>query len=189
MEDRSTHAHDSPAPSRWIERFAHLIPQDARLLDVACGRGRHARYFAQRGAKVLAVDRDARALASLDGIAGIETRVADFEIGAWPLGNATFDAIVVVNYLHRPLWPDLLAALTSDGTLLYETFAVGNEAYGRPSNPDFLLREGELLDVVGGKLTIVAFEQGLSSDRDAMTVVQRIAAVGRTRPWPPTISL
>lgn len=189
MEHRSTPAHDSLAPSRWIERFAHLIPEGARVLDVASGHGRHARYFAQRRAKVLAVDRDAQALASLHGIAGVDTRVMDLEIGAWPLGNAMFDAIVVVNYLHRPSCADLLAALTPDGALLYETFAVGNEAYGRPSNPDFLLCEDELLDLVRGRLTIVAFEQGLSSDRDMAKVVQRIAAVGRARRWPPAVSL
>ena len=135
---------------------------------------------------MLAVDRDAAALATLAGVQGIETMIADLETGAWPLGDVRLDAIVVANYLHRPLFPHLLAALGDDGVLLYETFAAGNERFGRPSNPDFLLRAGELLDVVRGWLTVVAFEQGeVAGERPA--VVQRLAAVGPKQPWPPAI--
>lgn len=174
------------AASAWIGRFAHLVPAGARVLDIAAGEGRHARFFASRGANVLAVDRDAAALATLRGVAGVETRTLDLEAGGWPLASETFDAIVVVNYLHRPLLPSLIAALTDDGVLLYETFAAGNERLGRPSNPDFLLREGELLDVVRGRLVVVAFEQGrVESERPA--VVQRIAATGPARAWPPRV--
>lgn len=180
--------HAALAPSAWITRFAHLVKAQARVLDVAAGHGRHARLFASRGARVLAVDRDAAALGTLAGIAGVETMIADMEAGAWPLDNARFDAIVVANYLHRPLFAALLAALADDGVLLYETFAAGNERFGRPSNPAFLLRAGELLDVVRGRLTVVAFEQGeVAGGRPA--VVQRLAAVGRKYPWPPQIGV
>ena len=175
------------ARSPWIERFAHLVPAGVRVLDVAAGSGRHALYFAARGNRVLAVDRDAAMLAAFAGAPGVEVRTLDLETGSWPLVSEVFGAIVVVNYLHRALLPHLLSSLASDGTLLYETFAVGNEAYGRPTNADFLLREGELLDTVRGRLTVVAFEQGLSPNRDKPVVVEHIAAVGRARAWPPPL--
>jgi SAM-dependent methyltransferase len=178
--------HASRQPSPWIVRFAHLVPPGARVLDVATGQGRHARYFASRGAYVVAVDRDTAALVALAGLPRIETRGADLEAGAWPFAGERFDAIVVANYLHRPLLPHLLDALADDGAFVYDTFAVGNERFGRPSNPDFLLREGELADRVRERLTIVAFEQGsVGGDRPA--VVQRLAAVGRARAWPPPL--
>jgi SAM-dependent methyltransferase len=168
------------APSPWMRRFAPLVPRGARVLDVAAGRGRHARLFAAQGARVLAVDRDAGALA------GVTTQVADLEGAPWPFAGEVFDAIVVANYLHRPLFPHLLAALAPDGALLYETFVAGNERFGRPSNPAFLLAPGELADVARDRLTLVAFEQGVvEGERPA--VVQRIAAVGRARPWPPPL--
>jgi len=178
------------APSRasaWVERFAPLVAAGARVLDLACGYGRHARFFAARGARVLAVDRDAAALATLAGEERIATRVLDLEAGRWPLPGERFDAIVVVNYLHRPLFPSLLAALADDGVLIYETFARGNEAYGRPSNPDFLLEPGELLQLAARGLTVVAFEQGDVSAPDPGAVVQRLAAVGPGRAWPPAL--
>jgi SAM-dependent methyltransferase len=157
------------------------------VLDLACGHGRHARWFAARGAWVLAVDRDADALAALDGVAGIRTRRLDLEAGAWPLDGEAFDAIVVANYLHRPAFAALLAALAPDGTLLYETFAVGHEAFGKPSNPAFLLRPGELVERVADRLAVVAFEQGRVHESGRDAVVQRIAAVGRSRAWPPPL--
>jgi SAM-dependent methyltransferase len=178
--------HASLPVSPWIARFGHLVPTGARVLDLASGHGRHARWFASRGAQVLAVDRDAAALAALEGVRGVATRVVDLEAGDWPLSGERFDAIVVTNYLHRPLFAPMLAALAEDGVLLYETFAAGNEAYGRPSNPAFLLRPGELLERVG-RLTVVAFEQGRVDGPQAAAVVQRIVAIGRDRAWPPAL--
>jgi len=112
----------------------------------------------------------------------------NLESGPWPFGGETFDAIVVVHYLHRALFLPLLHALAADGVFLYETFAEGNEAYGRPTNPDFLLQEGELLERVRERLAVVAFEQGRVAIGDGFAVVQRIAAVGRARRWPPPLS-
>jgi SAM-dependent methyltransferase len=180
--------HASLAPSPWIVRFAPLIDPAARVLDLACGRGRHARFFAARGHRVVAVDRDREALAALADDPRIETRALDLETGAWPLAGETFGAIVVANYLHRPLFPHLLAALAGDGVLLYETFARGNEAYGRPSNPEFLLAPGELLDRAARGLAVVAFEQGHVPAAAGGAVIERLAAVGPGRSWPPRLS-
>lgn len=150
-----------------------MLRPGAAVLDLACGQGRHARLFAACGQKVLALDRDAQALAGLKDIAGIETLCADVERDAWPLAGRIFDAVVVSNYLHRPLWAHLIAAVAPGGLLIYETFMQGNEAYGKPSNPDFLLRPGELLEATAA-LQPLAFEQGLLEER---AVVQRICAV------------
>jgi SAM-dependent methyltransferase len=184
-----------PAPSHapaneastWIVRFAPLVAAGARVLDLASGNGRHARYFAARGHPVVAVDRDAAALAALAGAERIETRLVDLEAGRWPLPGERFGAIVVANYLHRPLFPSLLASMADDGALLYETFARGNEAFGRPANPDFLLERDELLQLAARGLTVVAFEQGRIGAPPARAVVQRLAAVGSGRPWPPAL--
>jgi SAM-dependent methyltransferase len=184
----ASNPHFGLAPSPWIVRFAHLVPHGARVLDVAAGHGRHALLFASRGAHVTAVDRDVAALATLEGRSGIETRALDLETGAWPLAGESFDAIVVVHYLHRPTLAQLVGALAPDGALLYETFAQGNASYGRPANPDFLLRREELLDVVRGRLAVVAFEQGTTDNHGRPAVLQRIAAVGPKRPWPPALS-
>jgi SAM-dependent methyltransferase len=185
MTDAATHAGPT-APSRWIARFALLIPPGARVLDLACGQGRHSRFLAARLCDVVAIDRDRQALAALAGVPRVTTIAADLEGGSWPLSGQRFDAIVVANYLHRPLFLKLFDALAGDGAWVYETFASGNEAYGRPSNPDHLLGAGELLALVHDRLTIVAFEQGrVGGARPA--VMQRIAAVGRDRRWPPLL--
>jgi len=182
MTDAAAHA----APSPWITRFAPLIPPGARVLDLACGQGRHSRFFAARLCDIVAVDRDSQALGALAGVPRVTTFAADLEGGPWPLSGRQFDAIVVANYLHRPLFPKLLESLDRDGAFLYETFAAGNEAYGRPSNPQHLLAADELLSLLRERLTIVAFEQGLAgAARPA--VMQRIAAVGRGRRWPPLL--
>jgi SAM-dependent methyltransferase len=182
-------AHDaSLPPSRWVVRFSALVADGARVLDVACGQGRHSRWFAARGCRVVAVDRDTAALDQLAAVAGITPVSADLEAHPWPFEGEKFDAIVVTHYLHRALFPDLLRALADDGALIYETFAGGNEAYGKPSNPDFLLTDGELLTVVGRSLIVVAFEQGRIEGRPP-SVVQRLAAVGRRRRWPPELPI
>jgi len=139
---------------------------------VACGSGRHTRWFAARGHAVTAVDRDAQATAALMPLA--EVIVADIENGPWPLGDRRFDTIVVTNYLWRPLLPVLVACLADGGLLLYETFADGQQTVGRPSNPDFLLRHGELLDAAS-KLHIVAYENGFADHPPRY--LQRLAAV------------
>ncbi|WP_225032778.1 class I SAM-dependent methyltransferase [Paraburkholderia sp. XV] len=164
-------------PSRWVQRWAHLVEAGGAVLDVASGTGRHARFFAARGHPVTAIDRDAAALASMHGVDGLTTVAADIENGPWPLpAQAQFAAVVVTNYLHRPLFPQLLRALAPGGVLIYETFAQGNETVGRPSNPAFLLAPGELLDAVRALLRVVAFQDGfLAEPRPAY--VQRICAV------------
>ncbi len=176
-------------PSPWIARHATLVAAGAQVLDLAAGGGRHSRFFASRGARVLAVDRDAAALGGIAQVPGIDVLVADLESGAWPLAGQTFDAIVVANYLHRPLFARLREALRPDGVLLYETFAMGNEAYGRPANPEFLLCRDELLTLAGlaPAMTVVAFEQGVVQGLERKAVVQRLAAVGPGRPWPPSL--
>lgn len=165
-------SHLSPHASPWIQRWAHLVPSGGTVLDIACGQGRHLRWFAQRGHAVTGVDRDAAALAQLAGVA--RTIEADIENGHWPLGGETFAAVVVTNYLWRPLWPALLASVAPGGVLLYETFAEGNGTVGKPSRPDFLLRHGELLQACAG-LRVVAYEDGFLAQPDRF--VQRIAAV------------
>ena len=174
--------HDLQSPSEWVRRFAPLIVAGGRVVDVACGRGRHARYLRDCGLRVVAVDRDTQALESLRGQDGIEAVVADLESGPWPFPPGTFDAVVVTNYLWRPLWPHLVAALREGGVLIYETFALGNENFGRPANPDFLLRRNELLDWVVPRLQLVAFEQGLVS-RPKPAVIQRVCALRERPGW------
>lgn len=178
--------HAALPPSDWVLRWSHLVPAGTRVLDLACGRGRHARLLAARGCEVLAVDRDAEALATLAGIAGIETLAADLEGAPWPFPENAFGAIVVTNYLHRPQFPFIAAALRTGGVLLYETFMAGNERYGKPSNPAFLLAPGELLAAFCGPLLPAGFEQGVVG-APPRAVVQRLCAVrgGCDVPLPP----
>jgi SAM-dependent methyltransferase len=150
-------------PSPWVARWAPLVRRGP-VLDVASGAGRHARLFAQRELEVVAVDRDPQV------IPGVRFVKADLEDGSpWPFAGQRFGGIVVTNYLHRPLFPILAASLAKEGVLIYETFMLGNERFGKPSNPNFLLRPGELLQAFSA-LTLVGFEQG-ATDRAA---VQRI---------------
>lgn len=161
--------------SAWVRRWSHLVPQGASVLDLACGGGRHARWFAGRGAQVLAVDRDSAALSLLQAVPGVSTLQADLEGAAWPLAEGDrFDAIVVTNYLHRPLWPRIVQTMAEGGVLIYETFAEGQATLGKPSNPAFLLRPGELLQACAS-LRIVAYEDGF--DEPPPRFVQRIVAV------------
>ena len=167
-------AHDIDTPSPWVVRWAGAIRAGGRVLDVACGSGRHLRYLRSLGFAVVGVDRDERSLGPLRGLSGAELLAADIESGPWPLTAGEFDGVVVTNYLHRPVFPHLVAALRPGGILIYETFALGNERYGRPSNPDFLLQPGELLRRVE-PLRVIAFEQGhVSSPKEAL--IQRICA-------------
>ena len=164
--------HSGLQPSAWVTRWAHLVQPAGRVLDVAAGSGRHARWFAARGHAVTAVDRDEAALATLPP--DIRTLAADLEGDPWPLGAATFDAVVVTNYLWRPLFASLRDAVADGGLLVVETFGVGQASVGKPSNPAFLLAPGELISLVQG-LRIVAYEDGFL-DTPAR-FVQRIAAV------------
>lgn len=168
--------HAGGEPSDWVVRFASLIPPRGNVLDVACGQGRHARYLSARGLRVTALDRDREALHALEELPGIGTVCADIESGPWPFPAGDFDAVVVTNYLHRPLFPAIFGALRAGGILIYETFARGNELHGRPSNPAFLLAPGELLERVPGGFVVAAFEQGTVS-RPKPAVIQRLCAV------------
>lgn len=168
----------SPAPSPWVQRFAHLWPAGSKVLDLACGSGRHLRWLVGQGLCITGVDRDAEALAPLRPLA--EVVLADLEGGPWPLADRTFDGVVVTHYLWRPLWPRILSSLADGGVLIYETFADGQQHIGRPSRPEFLLQPGELLRLCAG-LRILAFEDGYeptpgSPDRPGR-FVQRIVAV------------
>ncbi len=171
---------DTPSP--WILRWAHLVKPNGSVLDVACGRGRHTHFFHLLGHPVTAVD---RALEAIESIAinarHCEKVVADIENANWPFAGRKFDAVVVTNYLWRPLLPTLLASLAAGGVLLYETFAAGNETVGKPSRPDFLLQSGELLEICKG-LRVVAFEEGFNSGENTKLprFLQRIAAVRET---------
>ena len=169
---------DEPA-SAWVRRWSHLAPAGGSVLDVACGRGRHARWFHSLGHRVTALDRSAEALAAIGLPAErFETVLADIEGGPWPLAGRQFDAVVVTNYLWRPLLPTLLGSLAPGGVLIYETFAAGNETVGKPSRPDFLLQPGELLQLCQS-LRTVAYEDGFETALAGTTArfVQRIAAV------------
>ena len=154
-------------------QWAGLIAPEAAVLDVAAGGGRHSRFFADRGHRVTALDRDTSRLA---GHPGIDIVQADLEDGSpWPLPGRTFGAVVVTSYLHRPLFPALLDALAPGGVLLYETFMEGNERFGEPSRSAFLLKDGELLDLARGRLSVTAYEARMISE-PKMAMAQRIAA-------------
>jgi SAM-dependent methyltransferase len=168
--------HGRQPPSAWVTRWSALIDPQARVLDLACGQGRHARVLAARGAVVTALDRDTAALASLADLASVTTVAADVESGPWPFVDGQFDAVIVTNYLHRPLFAQILSSICDGGVLIYETFMSGNERYGRPSNPQFLLRQGELLAVTDDVFQVVAFEQGLHEGPNP-AVMQRICAI------------
>ncbi|MCD6016870.1 MAG: SAM-dependent methyltransferase [Solirubrobacterales bacterium] len=168
-------------PSAWIARFAPLAPAGSPVLDLACGSGRHTRLFLARDHPVTAIDRDLSGLEDVAGQRGLELVQADLEDGSpWPLADRRFGAVVVVNYLWRPLLARIVDAVDDNGVLLYETFALGNETFGRPTNPDFLLLPGELLEMVRGRLQIVAYEHGYLKQLPA--IKQRICAVRTDRP-------
>ena len=165
-------SHGGSEASAWVQRWSHLVARGATVLDVACGSGRHLRWFAQRGCRVTGVDRDEAALALSREIA--QTVLADIESGPWPLAGRSFDAVIVTNYLWRALLPTLIGSVAEGGVLIYETFSAGNETVGKPSNPKFLLQPGELLRAAQG-LRVVAFEEGFASEPERF--VQRLVAV------------
>jgi SAM-dependent methyltransferase len=166
-------AHLELPPSPWVQRWVGWIRPGGAILDVACGSGRHARLLAHLGFEVDAVDRDARLFPKPP--AGVTLLEADIEAGPWPYAGRLFDGIVVTNYLHRPLLPVIAASLEHGGLLVYETFAQGNERFGKPSNPAFLLAPGELLEAVRGTLRVLAYED-LVVDQPRPAAVQRLCA-------------
>lgn len=173
--------HGTELPSPWIKRWSHLVPDAGTVLDVACGHGRHLRWFAERDHPVVGVDRSQEAISSIADLVSTgqaEAVVADLENAPWPFSTGprgrTFDAVIVTNYLWRPLLPAIIASVAPGGVLIYETFTTGNETVGRPSRPDFLLQPGELLRTCEG-LRVVAFEDGFVAEPERF--IQRIAAV------------
>jgi SAM-dependent methyltransferase len=163
------HSSQPESPSDWVVRWAPLVKRGP-VLDVASGPGRHARFFAERGFDVVAVDRDPQSIPDVKFVQ------ADLEDGSpWPFGEQRFGAIVVTNYLHRPLFKAIESSLTEGGVLIYETFMIGNERFGRPSNPAFLLKRGELREAFAS-LRVAAFEEGEVA-RPKPAVTQRICAV------------
>lgn len=168
-------------PSPWILRFAALIPPDGAILDIAAGHGRHTAALRALGFNVVAVDVDVSGLGDLADDPGVTVMARDLEQGDWPFAPKSFAGIVVANYLHRPHFPRYVEALADDGVLIIETFGAGNEKLGRPRNPEFLLKPGELYDAFAGALHVVAYEHGAeTAPRPA--VRQRICAVKSAPP-------
>ncbi len=171
------------APSPWVAHHAHRIRKGGEVLDLACGSGRHSRFFLEVGHPVVAIDREIEPMAELRDHPKIEAIEADLEAGqAWPFSERRFAGIVVTNYLHRPLFQNLIDALEDNGVLIYETFAHGNARFGHPKNPDYLLEDGELLHVFAGPLYVLAYEQTERGEPDP-AVLQRIVAIKNPNPW------
>lgn len=171
--------HGTEAASDWVQRWSHLVPNGGSVLDVACGHGRHMRWFAERGHSVTGVDRSPDAIDTVKPLG--RAVLADIENGPWPFEGERFDAVIVTHYLWRPLLPTIVASVAEGGVLVYETFADGNQSVGKPSRPDFLLQPGELLQAARG-LHTVAYEDGFCDRPERF--VQRMAAV-RKRPGTP----
>ena len=169
--------------SDWVKRFIPLIPTKTYVLDLACGWGRHARLLASHGCSVLAVDRDQNKLDQLINLPNIEPILLNLEENIMPFSQSSlagrfFSCIIVTNYLYRPLLPVITQMLAPQGILLYETFAIGNARFGRPSNPDFLLNPGELLTVAAkASLAVIAYEHGQINRSGEPALVQRICAM------------
>lgn len=172
-------------PSGWVKKFLKSVPAGGRVLDVACGSGRHIAAALDHGLSVTAIDRNiANAAAHFATSPTVNLIELDLETGA-PLDQAmpaaSFEAVIVTNYLWRPILPDIISAVAPNGLLIYETFGIGNERFGKPSNPDFLLRPGELLDAVRGKLTPFFYENAELTE--PQRIVQRICAAGPDHEW------
>ena len=174
--------HGTENISPWVARWSHLISTDSRVLDVACGAGRHLLHFLKQKHQLAGIDMARSALEIIANQLNDEERTrcqlieADIENGAWPLPGERFDAVIVTNYLWRPLLPTIAQSVADGGVLIYETFAAGNETVGKPSRPDFLLKPGELLSVCAQSgLRVIAYEDGFLSPPDRF--MQRIVAV------------
>jgi SAM-dependent methyltransferase len=182
MTKPATHDHIVQAPSPWVERFLPGVPKGGEVLDVACGAGRHLRLALEAGYRVVGLDRELSGVEDLKGTKGVELIEADLESGArFPLEGRRFAGVIVVNYLYRPLFPALIGAVADDGVLIYQTFALGHERFGKPSNPDYLLKPNELIDAVAPDLVVVDYEYGLVPK--GPRIVGRIAACGSRHPW------
>ena len=182
MTSPATHDHATMTPSPWVKRFLPGVPKGGEVLDVACGRGRHLRFALDAGYRVVGLDRDISKLKDLEGRDGVELIEADLEDGSpFPLQGRRFAGVVVVNYLFRPRLSAMIGAVADDGVLIYETFSLGHERFGKPSNPDYLLKPNELIDAVAPDLVVVDYEYGILPK--GPNFVQRIAACGPRHPW------
>jgi SAM-dependent methyltransferase len=169
-------AHGPAEAAAWVARFAPMVPAGGPVLDLACGSGRHGRLFLARGHPVTFLDRDVGSVEDLKGGPEVEILQADLEDGRpFPLDGRYFAGVVVTNYLFRPILPDIVSCVAPGGLLIYETFARDNERFGKPSNPDFLLKPGELLDAVRGALRVIAYED-VVEEKPKPAARQRIAA-------------
>ena len=168
--------HEGLPPSAWVQRCSDLLKPCSTVLDLACGSGRHTHYLAGKGHDVTALDKNPEALSKISSSIGISPYEFDLETGSWPFSELKFDAIVVTNYLYRPILQNIVDTLSPSGILIYETFMSGNEQFGRPSNPDFLLRPNELINLVHEKLNVLLYEAGRVNDPKP-GLIQRICAV------------
>jgi len=182
MTKPATHGHATMTPSPWVKRFLPGVPKGGEVLDVACGRGRHLRFALEAGYRVVGLDRNLSGVADLEGQAGVELIEADLEDGSpFPLKDRRFAGVIVVNYLYRPRLSAIIGAVADDGVLIYQTFALGHERFGKPSNPDYLLKPNELIDAAAPDLVVVDYEYGALPK--GPNFVQRIAACGPRHPW------
>ena len=166
-------------PSDWVKKYISLIPRGKPVLDLACGGGRHVHFLLNEGFSVVAIDKDVKKLNNMSDKPNLKIIEFNLEtVAKIPFSEGEFAGIIVVNYLHRPLFPYLANALSDGGVLIYQTFMVGNEAYGRPKNPDFLLTKNELNKVFKEELDVLAFEQGYKDDPKP-SVTQSICALKR----------
>ena len=179
MPQFCTHHSSCSGPVEWVRRHSETIRQYGSVLDLACGRGRHTRFLLEQGYKVTAIDRDVSQLSIAQETDNLKIIEHDLEGSArWPFVAKAFDGIVAVNYLSRPLFPKIIDGLAHNGILIYQTFAIGNAKFGRPRNPDFLLRENELLDAFAQRLTVVEFHQGYI-EKPSPAIVQRICCINQ----------
>ena len=164
-------------PSNWVEKYLEIIPKGGTVLDLACGSGRHTRLLLNTGRSVTALDRDVSKLEDLSNNNHLKIFKFDLEGNVpWPFNAESFDGIIVVNYLYRPLFPMIIDALAVNGVLIYQTFAIGNEKYGRPNNPDYLLKNNELLNEFGEQLQVVKFDHGYIR-RPSPAIMQSICCI------------